>query len=371
MKWCSRRCDRLFHAARVDVDSRRFCSRSPDCQQFLHGQADSVRCRLSRDERSREPRRGEKSKAICIRGRFLAFPADRSLAGCSFFPSKRLLEAMVSYTFAPLGALLEAGRVKEGDARRSKELLRRKFMEKLSKRSSYNCSLMSKHKNAITPTRSENYPEWYQSVLKAADLAEHSPVRGCMVIKPWGYAHLGKYPADSRCEIQRDRPSKRLFPSFHPAQLFGKRGAACRRLCQRVRRRHASPPWRKMTRWQTRSRRRTGRAAHRPPHLRNDHRPYVFQMGRVVSRSSPSHQPMGNVVRWEMRTRMFLRTTEFLWQEGHTVHATREEAEEEAKRMLQVYTDFAHRHLAIPSSAGKKPHASDFLAPSIPIRSKR
>ena len=96
-------------------------------------------------------------------------------------------------------------------------------------------------RTAITPTRNEDYAEWYQQVVRAADLAENSPVRGCMVIKPWGYAHLGEHPARARRDVQGDRAQERLLPALHP-EVVPREGSRARRgLRQGVRRRHAPP----------------------------------------------------------------------------------------------------------------------------------
>ena len=123
--------------------------------------------------------------------------------------SKRCNQAMMAYSFAPLGVI---------GALMLCAPCARKFKNAWPRICARNYNHSPWHKTAIQPTRAENYPEWYLSVVKAADLAEHSAVRGCMVIKPWGYAHLGKHPARSRRHVQSHRPSERLFSALHPAR---------------------------------------------------------------------------------------------------------------------------------------------------------
>ena len=149
-------------------------------------------------------------------------------------------------------------------------------------------------KTAITPTRADDYPEWYQQVIKAADLAENSDVRGCMVIKPWGWAHLGEHAAGAGRHVQGHGARERLFPAVHPAELPAKGGRPRRGFCQRMRGRHASPAGARAG-WQAgpRSGLAARRAADRAADERNDHRRDVCQVGRVVSRPADPHQPMG------------------------------------------------------------------------------
>ena len=149
-------------------------------------------------------------------------------------------------------------------------------------------------KTAITPTRADDYPEWYQQVIKAADLAENSAVRGCMVIKPWGYRHLGEHAARARRHVQGDRPRERLLPAVHPAELPAEGGRARRGLRQGMRGRHAPPPGAGRRR-QAASRPGVAarRAADRPADQRDDHRRDVRQVGAVVPRPADPHQPVG------------------------------------------------------------------------------
>ncbi len=211
---------------------------------------------------------------------------------------------------------------------------------------------MSK-KNAITPTREENYPEWYQQVIKAADLAEHSVVRGCMVIKPWGYAIWEN--------IQKvlDRMSKETghenayFPLFIPLSFLEKEAEHVEGFAKEcaviTHHRLEKGPDGKLT---------PAGELEEPLVVRPTSEMII---GESFSRWIQSYRDLpllinqwANVVRWEMRTRLFLRTTEFLWQEGHTVHETKEEAEAHTLKMLEVYVRLAEDYLAMPVVAGIK-----------------
>ncbi|MDE3045978.1 MAG: proline--tRNA ligase, partial [Verrucomicrobiota bacterium] len=212
---------------------------------------------------------------------------------------------------------------------------------------------MSKPKTAITPTRAENYPEWYQSVLKAADLSEHSPVRGCMVIKPWGYAIWENIQRALDQKFKETGHQNAYFPLFIPLSYLEKEAQHVEgfaKECAVV----------------THHRLEKGKDGKLVPAGELEE-PLIVRptsemiIGHAFAKWIESYRDLPllinqwcNIVRWEMRTRMFLRTTEFLWQEGHTAHATRQEAEEETKRMLQVYSDFSHEYLAIPVICGEK-----------------
>jgi prolyl-tRNA synthetase len=207
-------------------------------------------------------------------------------------------------------------------------------------------------KTAISPTRREDYAEWYQQVIRAADLAENSPVRGCMTIKPWGYAiweEIVRY-LDKRI---KDTGHKNLyFPQFIPLSFLEKEASHIEgfaKECAVVT--HC---------------RLEGKAGKLVP-VSPLEEPLIIRptsetiMGEAFSRWVQSWRDLpllvnqwANIVRWEMRTRLFLRTTEFLWQEGHTVHATAEEAQEETRRMLEVYRELAEEVLAVPVILGEK-----------------
>ncbi|MGB0371183.1 MAG: proline--tRNA ligase [Opitutales bacterium] len=208
-------------------------------------------------------------------------------------------------------------------------------------------------KTAITPTRSEDYPEWYQQVIKAADLAETSPVRGCMVIKPWGYALWENIQAVLDADFKATGHKNAYFPLFIPKSFIEKEAEhvdGFAKECAVV----------------THSRLEDDGTGKLVPAGELDE-PLIVRptsetiIGDVFSRWIQSYRDLpllinqwANVVRWEMRTRLFLRTAEFLWQEGHTAHATPEEAEEETLKMLEVYARFAEDYMAMPVIKGRK-----------------
>ncbi|MBS0626308.1 MAG: proline--tRNA ligase [Verrucomicrobia bacterium] len=219
--------------------------------------------------------------------------------------------------------------------------------------------MSQKTKTAITPIRSENYPEWYQSVLKAADLSEHSPVRGCMVIKPWGYGIWENLQRALDGMIKETGHQNAYFPLFIPLSYLQKEAQHVEgfaKECAVV----------------THHRLEKNKEGKLVPAGELEE-PLIVRptsemiIGHTFSKWVESYRDLpilinqwANVVRWEMRTRMFLRTTEFLWQEGHTVHATKEEAQEEAKKMLQVYSDLCYNYLAMPIICGEKTPSERF-----------
>ncbi len=214
-------------------------------------------------------------------------------------------------------------------------------------------SQSSKPRTAISPTREENYGEWYQQVVRAADLAETSPVRGCMVIKPWGYALWENMQRVLDDKFKETGHQNAYFPLFIPLSFLQKEAAHVEgfaKECAVV----------------THHRLEVGADGKLVPTGELEE-PLIVRptsetiIGDAFSRWVQSYRDLpllinqwANVVRWEMRTRMFLRTTEFLWQEGHTAHATREEAVEETMRMLDVYADFAEQWMAVPVIKGEK-----------------
>jgi prolyl-tRNA synthetase len=208
-------------------------------------------------------------------------------------------------------------------------------------------------KTAITPTRAEDYPEWYQQVIKAADLAENSPVRGCMVIKPWGYALWENIQQTLDGKFKATGHQNAYFPLFIPKSFIEKEAQhvdGFAKECAVV----------------THSRLEANAEGKLVPAGELEE-PLIVRptsetiIGEMFSRWVQSYRDLpllinqwANVVRWELRTRLFLRTAEFLWQEGHTVHATREDAMEETRRMLDIYADFAENHMAMPVLKGRK-----------------
>ena len=218
---------------------------------------------------------------------------------------------------------------------------------------------MAKQKNAISPTRDENYPEWYQQVVRAADLAENTPVRGCMVIKPWGYG-IWENIRDALDGMFKETGHKNAyFPLFIPKSFLQREAEhvdGFAKECAVV----------------THSRLEADENGILQPAGELDE-PLIVRptsetiIGELFARWVQSYRDLpllinqwANVVRWEMRPRLFLRTAEFLWQEGHTVHATAEEAIEETKLMLKTYADFAENWLAMPVLRGEKTEAERF-----------
>ncbi len=210
-----------------------------------------------------------------------------------------------------------------------------------------------KIKSAISPTRAEDYPEWYQQVVKASDLAEQSPVRGCMVIKPWGYALWENIMRVLDDMFKATGVKNAYFPLFIPLSFLEKEAEHVEgfaKECAVV----------------THHRLEQGAEGGLVPAGKLTE-PLIVRptsetiIGDSFAKWVSSYRDLpilinqwANVVRWEMRTRIFLRTSEFLWQEGHTVHATQEEAIERTEMMLDVYEKFAQDYLAIPVIKGKK-----------------
>ena len=208
-------------------------------------------------------------------------------------------------------------------------------------------------RTAISPTRAQNYAEWYQQVVRAADLAELSPVRGCMVIKPWGYALWENMQRVLDRMFKETGHTNAYFPLFIPLRYLEREAEHIEgfaKECAVV----------------THHRLEAGPDGRLIPAGELDE-PYVVRptsetiIGETYAKWVQSYRDLpilinqwANVVRWEMRPRLFLRTAEFLWQEGHTVHATAEEAHEETLRMLGVYADFAERYMAMPVLRGEK-----------------
>lgn len=212
---------------------------------------------------------------------------------------------------------------------------------------------MSKdQKTAINPTREQDYPEWYQQVIKAADLAENSPVRGCMVIKPWGYAIWENIQKVLDRKFKETGHVNAYFPLLIPLSFLEKEAQhvdGFAKECAVV--------------THHRLEERDGKLVPAGPL----DEPMIIRptsetiIGASYAKWVQSYRDLpilinqwANVMRWEMRTRMFLRTAEFLWQEGHTVHATADEAMEETLKMLDVYEWFAQDYMAMPVIKGEK-----------------
>ncbi|MDX1948347.1 MAG: proline--tRNA ligase [Pirellulaceae bacterium] len=208
-------------------------------------------------------------------------------------------------------------------------------------------------KTAITPTRADDYPEWYQQVIKAADLAENSDVRGCMVIKPWGYSIWENIQHVLDGMFKATGHENAYFPLFIPMSFLQKEAdhvEGFAKECAVVTHHRLAPgPDGKLV---------PASPLEEPLIVRPTSETII---GSTYARWVESYRDLpilinqwANVVRWEMRTRLFLRTAEFLWQEGHTAHATAEEAVEETMKMLGVYADFAENWMAMPVIKGEK-----------------
>lgn len=213
--------------------------------------------------------------------------------------------------------------------------------------------MSKKAKTGVSPTREEDYPEWYQQVIKVAELAENSSVRGCPVIKPWGYALWENIQRNLDAKFKETGHVNAYFPLFIPLSHMEKEAKHVEgfaKECAVVTHHRLEAD---------------GEGGLKPAGELDE--PLVVRptsemiIGETYSRWVQSYRDLpilinqwANVVRWEMRTRLFLRTAEFLWQEGHTVHATEEEAIEESRLMHQIYADFARDFLAMPVIMGKK-----------------
>jgi prolyl-tRNA synthetase len=206
----------------------------------------------------------------------------------------------------------------------------------------------------ITP-RTTDYSQWYLDVISAGELTDKSPVRGCMVIRPHGYGIWEKIQADLDARFKATGHVNAYFPIFIPESFLSKEAEHVEGFAKECA---------VVTHHRLRSAEGGGvepdpaAKLEEPLIVRPTSETIIWHMyGKWIN----SHRDLpllinqwANVVRWEMRTRPFLRTTEFLWQEGHTAHATQDEALEEANRMLGVYRDFAHETLALPVIPGVK-----------------
>ncbi len=214
-------------------------------------------------------------------------------------------------------------------------------------------------KTGVVPTRAENYSEWYQQVIRAADLAENSSVRGCMIIKPWGYQIWETLQHKLDTAFKAKGYKNAYFPLFIPVSFLQKEAEHVEGFAKEC-----------------------AVVTHSRLKLNEDHQlvpsspldePLIVRptsetiIGETYARWIQSYRDLpllinqwANVVRWEMRTRLFLRTSEFLWQEGHTAHATAEEAGEEALRMLEVYRKIVEEEMAIPVMIGEKTASERF-----------
>lgn len=199
----------------------------------------------------------------------------------------------------------------------------------------------------ITP-RSQDYSKWYTEVIRQAELADYAPVRGCMVIRPYGYALWEHVKEGLDRRFKETGHENAYFPLFVPMSFIEKEAQHVEGF---------APELAVVTHG-------GGKELEEPLVVRPTSETVI---GHMYSQWIQSYRDLpvlinqwANVVRWELRTRLFLRTMEFLWQEGHTAHATTEEAQEETLRMLEVYADFAINDAAIPVLQGRKSESEKF-----------
>ncbi len=199
----------------------------------------------------------------------------------------------------------------------------------------------------LTP-RSENYSEWYNQVVLRTDMADYAPVRGCMVVKPYGWALWENMQKELDRRFKETGHVNAAFPMLIPQSFFEKEKDHVEGF---------SPELAVVTIG-------GGQVLEEPLVIRPTSETVI---GHMYSKWIKSYRDLpvlinqwANVVRWEMRTRLFLRTLEFYWQEGHTAHATAEEAQEETLRMLDVYADFAINEAAVPVLRGRKSESEKF-----------
>ena len=202
-------------------------------------------------------------------------------------------------------------------------------------------------KTSISPTRDQDYPEWFQKVIIGAELAELSPVRGCMVIKPWGYAIWENIQQDIDRRLKATGHVNAYFPLLIPLSYFEKEAKHIEGFAKEC----AVVTHHRLVE--------NGKGGLKPDGELEE--PLIIRptsetiIGAMYAKWIQSYRDLpllinqwANVMRWEMRTRLFLRTSEFLWQEGHTAHATSAEAIRETLMILNLYAHFAEHVLAMP-----------------------
>lgn len=211
-------------------------------------------------------------------------------------------------------------------------------------------------------TREEDYSQWYNELVVKADLAEHSAVRGCMVIKPYGYAIWEKIQAQLDKMFKETGHVNAYFPLFIPKSYLSKEAAHIEGFAKECA---------VVTHYRLKNAE-DGSGVIVDPDAKLEEELIIRPTSETIIWNTyrgwiESYRDLpilvnqwANVVRWEMRTRLFLRTAEFLWQEGHTAHATKEEAIEESEKMLDVYADFAEKWMAIPVVKGIKTESERF-----------
>ncbi|MEI7452362.1 MAG: proline--tRNA ligase [Candidatus Falkowbacteria bacterium] len=220
----------------------------------------------------------------------------------------------------------------------------------------------NKTKQTGITTRKADFSQWYLDVIEKADLAEHSVVKGCMVIKPYGYAIWENMQKVLDKKFKETGHKNAYFPLLIPKSFLSKEASHVKGFAKEcaivTHYRLIDNP--------------DGSGVMVDPKAKLEEELIIRPTSETIiydtySRWVQSYRDLpilinqwANVVRWEMRTRLFLRTTEFLWQEGHTVHETEAEAEIEARKMLEVYRDFSENYLAMPVITGRKPEHDKF-----------
>ena len=220
---------------------------------------------------------------------------------------------------------------------------------------------MAKELKQLTK-RAENYSQWYNDLVVKTDLAEQSPVRGCMVIKPYGYAIWEKMQAEIDKEFKKTGVQNAYFPMLIPKSFLSKEAEHVKGFAKECA---------VVTHYRLKASE-DGNSVVVDPAAKLDEELIIRPTSETIIwntyrgwihswRDLPIMcNQWCNVMRWEMRTRPFLRTSEFLWQEGHTAHATKEEAEQEAQTMLKGYADFAEKWMAVPVLQGVKSETERF-----------
>ena len=210
-------------------------------------------------------------------------------------------------------------------------------------------------KRALPITRDQNFPEWYQAVVRDGDMAETSPVRGCMVIKPWGWGVWELIQSELDRRIKDTGHDNCYFPLFIPMSFIAKEAEHVEGFAKEM----AVVTHHRLKNVDGKLELDPTAKLEEPLIVRPTSETII---GDAFQRWIKSYRDLpllinqwANVVRWEMRTRLFLRTAEFLWQEGHTAHADKADAMAETLKMLEVYREFAENVLAMPVVAGEKP----------------
>ena len=211
-------------------------------------------------------------------------------------------------------------------------------------------------------TRKQDYSKWYNELVQRADLAEHSDVRGCMIIKPYGFAIWERMKEVLDQKFKETGHSNAYFPLFIPKSYLSKEASHVEGFAKECA---------VVTHYRLKNAD-DGSGVVVDPKAKLEEELIVRPTSETIIWNSyrnwiQSYRDLpilinqwANVVRWEMRTRLFLRTAEFLWQEGHTAHATDQEAREETARMLEVYADFAEQYMAMPVVKGRKTESERF-----------